>query len=111
MTEQTTAARRQLPLASAGCACCAPAAPSTVGATGNAAPAAPAASTTYQVEGMTCGHCAGRVTDALTALDDVADVRVELVAGGTSVVVVTGSADAQAVRDAVGRAGYTVLAS
>lgn len=111
MTEQTDTTRRRLPLASAasgGCACCAPAAPSTVGITEQAAPAA---STTYQVEGMTCGHCAGRVTDALTALDDVADVRVELVAGGTSGVVVTGSADAQVVRDAVGRAGYTVVAS
>ncbi|MCY1159820.1 MAG: hypothetical protein MOP51_2845 [Citricoccus sp.] len=112
MTEQTDTTRRQLPLASAaasGCACCAPATPSTDGATAQVAPSAPAPAATYRVEGMTCGHCAGRVTDAITALDGVADVRVDLAAGGTSDVVVTGPADARAVRNAVEQAGYTVV--
>lgn len=47
------------------------------------------ASQTYSVTGMTCGHCANAVTSELTALDGVSDVRVDLVAGGTSTVTVT----------------------
>ena len=43
----------------------------------------------YAVSGMTCGHCAGAVSSELKALDAVTDVRVELVAGGTSTVTVT----------------------
>ena len=45
---------------------------------------------TFQVTGMTCGHCAGAVTDELTELPGVTDVAVDLVAGGTSTVRVTG---------------------
>lgn len=44
---------------------------------------------TFAVVGMTCGHCAGAVTEELRALDGVTDVQVELVAGGTSPVTVT----------------------
>lgn len=44
---------------------------------------------TYQVTGMTCGHCASSVTTELEALDGVSDVTVDLVAGGTSTVTVT----------------------
>lgn len=44
---------------------------------------------TYNVTGMTCGHCAGAVTSELKALDGVNDVDVDLVAGGTSTVTVT----------------------
>ena len=44
---------------------------------------------TYQVTGMTCGHCASSVTTELKALDGVSDVSVDLVAGGTSTVTVT----------------------
>lgn len=43
---------------------------------------------TYSVTGMTCGHCVGAVTSELRELDGVADVSVELVAGGTSTVTV-----------------------
>lgn len=45
-------------------------------------------STTYLVDGMTCGHCAGAVTDELKQLDGVSEVSIELVAGGTSTVTV-----------------------
>jgi copper chaperone CopZ len=41
---------------------------------------------TFRVDGLTCGHCVHAVTTELTALDGVNDVRVELVAGGTSTV-------------------------
>lgn len=43
---------------------------------------------TFQVSGMTCGHCAGAVTEELEALEGVTAVEVDLVAGGTSTVTV-----------------------
>lgn len=46
----------------------------------------------YPVNGMTCGHCAGAVTDELSALPGVHDVSVDLVAGGTSNVTVVSDA-------------------
>jgi len=49
-------------------------------------------STNYPVTGMTCGHCAGAVTDELTALPSVTEVNVDLAAGGTSTVTVTSDA-------------------
>ncbi len=49
--------------------------------------------TTWQVDGMTCGHCAGAVTSELKDIEGVSDVRVELVAGGTSTVTVTSETD------------------
>ena len=106
MTPET---RQPLPMASTGCACCAPAPASDQ--TAPAAEAAPSAGTsaTYQVEGMTCGHCATSVTEALTALDGAEDVRVDLVAGGLSTVTVSGMATPEAVRTAVEEAGYTVV--
>lgn len=45
----------------------------------------------YSVTGMTCGHCSSAVTAELAALPGVKEVRVDLVAGGTSSVRVTGS--------------------
>jgi copper chaperone CopZ len=47
---------------------------------------------TYRVHGMTCDHCASAVSSELTALDGVAEVTVELNAGGTSTVIVTSAA-------------------
>lgn len=44
---------------------------------------------TYSVTGMTCGHCVSAVTSELKELDGVADVNVELDAGGASSVIVT----------------------
>ena len=44
------------------------------------------ATQSFQVDGMTCGHCAGHVTTELKAVAGVSDVRVDLVAGGTSTV-------------------------
>ena len=40
----------------------------------------------FQLPDMTCGHCAGHVTTELKAVAGVSDVRVDLVAGGTSTV-------------------------
>jgi len=66
--------------------------------------------TTFTVDGMTCGHCVHAVTTELSALDGVTDVSVELVAGGSSPVTVTSEAPLadDTVAGAVVEAGYAV---
>lgn len=66
--------------------------------------------TTFSVDGMTCGHCVQHVTEELTALPGVTDVRIDLVAGGSSPVTVESEAplDDAAVSAAVEEAGYAV---
>lgn len=44
---------------------------------------------TFQVTGMTCGHCVSAVSEEVTALDGVSEVRVDLVPGGTSTLTLT----------------------
>ncbi|MBO9568834.1 MAG: heavy-metal-associated domain-containing protein [Cellulomonas iranensis] len=68
------------------------------------------ATTTFRVDGMTCGNCVKHVTEELTALPGVTDVTVELVSGGASPVTVTSDAplDDAAVAAAVEEAGYAV---
>lgn len=109
MTPETP---QPLPMASTGCACCAPAPDSHRTAPATAETPAPAGvTTTYQVKGMTCGHCAKSVTEEITALDGVTDVHIDLVAGGTSAVTVTAARPLPAaeVRAAVEEAGYTLV--
>jgi copper chaperone len=60
---------------------------------------------TYTVTGMTCGHCANAVTEELTRLDGVRDVRVDLASGRVAVDSEQPLAD-DAVRAAVDEAGY-----
>lgn len=43
----------------------------------------------FQVDGLTCNNCVGHVTDAFNKRDEVSDVQVELVSGGTSTVNLT----------------------
>ncbi|WP_281964901.1 heavy-metal-associated domain-containing protein [Serinicoccus marinus] len=65
------------------------------------------------VSGMTCGHCVASVTEELTEVDGVLDVRVDdLVKGGDTDVFVTsdGPLDLEAARAAVEEAGYTAQA-
>ena len=64
-----------------------------------------AVTSTYTVTGMTCGHCVSAVTEELSAIDGVGDVRVDL---GSGVVTVTSDAPLsdEAVRAAVDEAGY-----
>ena len=65
---------------------------------------------TYQVTGMTCGHCVSAVTEELAALPGVRDVDVDLDAGGVSTVRVRSEAplDVAQVAAAVDEAGYTL---
>ena len=110
----TNASRTLLPMASPGCACCAPSPSSQPAAPAAVETPAPAGtSATYRVEGMTCGHCAGRVTEEITALNGVTDVHIDLVAGGTSTVTVTAEhpLSTDAVRAAIEEVGYTLTAS
>ena len=55
------------------------------------------------VEGMTCGHCAGRVSKAIADVDPAAQVQVDL---GAKKVRVTSKASPQELADAVTEAGY-----
>jgi copper ion binding protein len=62
---------------------------------------------TFTVGGMSCRHCVSSVTSAVTAIDGVTDVAVDLERG---IVAVTGSRslDAEAVATAIEAAGYEV---
>jgi copper chaperone CopZ len=64
--------------------------------------------TTYQVSGMTCGHCVRSVTGEITALPGVETVEVDL---GTGAVTVTSQQplEVDAVRAAVDEAGYELV--
>lgn len=63
---------------------------------------------TYQVEGMTCGHCVNAVRTEVSAIAGVTSVDVDLTTGKVTV-----SSDAAldigAVRNAVDEAGYTLV--
>lgn len=67
--------------------------------------------TTYQVEGMTCGHCERAVVQELMGVDGVRAVSVDLVPQGVSVVTVTGDREPsrEDVAAAVDEAGYTLV--
>ena len=62
----------------------------------------------FQVSGMTCGHCEAAVTRAVKSVDPAAKVTVERAVGRVSVESAT---DAQAVKQAIEREGYTVQAT
>ena len=64
--------------------------------------------TTYQVQGMTCGHCVSAVSAEVGALPGVSDVAVDLAAGQVSVTSEQ-PLDIDAVRAAVDEAGYELL--
>lgn len=61
--------------------------------------------TTYQVAGMTCGHCVSAVTAGLEQLDAVTDVEVALETGAVTVASTT-PIDLDDVRAAIEGAGY-----
>lgn len=65
---------------------------------------------TYSVDGMTCGHCVQHVTSEISAIPGVRDVTVELVVGGSSPVTVVSDEPLTeaAVSEAVVEAGYAL---
>lgn len=63
---------------------------------------------TYDVKGMTCGHCVSSVTNELSKLPGVSDVAVDLDTG--QVTVTSDQAlDADTVRGAVDEAGFELV--
>ncbi|MBW3614603.1 MAG: heavy-metal-associated domain-containing protein [Actinobacteria bacterium] len=63
---------------------------------------------TYQVSGMTCGHCVSAVKGELGKLDGVSDVDVDLATGTVTVTSET-ELDAATVEAAVDEAGYELV--
>lgn len=60
---------------------------------------------TFNVQGMSCGHCVGAVTQAVKSVDPGAEVKVDL-AGGK--VEVQSDQDRAAIARAIQEEGYTV---
>lgn len=64
--------------------------------------------TTVKIDGMTCGHCEGRVNTELSKLDGVSEVTVSA-AAAEAVVVSANELDAELISSAVIAAGYRVI--
>ena len=60
---------------------------------------------TYAVVGMTCNSCVNKVTNAVTDVEGILDVDVDV---STGTLEVSGHIDDAAIRDAVAQAGYKV---
>ncbi|MCP2076037.1 UNVERIFIED_ORG: copper chaperone [Pseudomonas lini] len=63
---------------------------------------------TFNVQGMSCGHCVKAITQAVRAKDPAADVQVDL---GAKTVQVQSSLPADAVLEAIKEEGYEVSAA
>jgi copper chaperone len=64
--------------------------------------------TTYKVPDMTCGHCAGVVTETLKSLDPAAEINVEVMKKEISV---KSTASADKILAALADAGYPAKAA
>jgi copper chaperone len=80
-----------------GCACCRPteSIPSSRVRGADQRNELSMTTSSYQVTGMTCGHCVNAVSSELQGLDGVQDVTVDLNADGASTVTVTSAAPVQ----------------
>lgn len=65
--------------------------------------------TILNVEGMSCNHCVKAVTDALTALDGVSGVDVDLAGKKVMVDYEEDKVSLESMRDAIEEEGYDVL--
>jgi copper chaperone CopZ len=61
---------------------------------------------TYTVAGMTCNGCVNKVTNAVTGVDGVEDIDVDVSTGTLEVI---GNADDAAIRAAVAEVGYSIV--
>lgn len=61
----------------------------------------------FQVQGMTCGHCVGAVTQAVKSVDEAAEVKVDLATGRVEV---QSQGDRAAIARAIEEEGYRVAA-
>lgn len=62
---------------------------------------------TFQVQGMTCGHCERAVTEAVKQVDPQAEVKIDR---STGTVDVQSSAERAALAHAIAEEGYAVAA-
>ena len=63
--------------------------------------------TTFQVTGMTCGHCQRAVTEEISGIPGIQGVTVDLATGSVTVTAAQ-PVDRTDVTHAVGEAGYTL---
>lgn len=63
--------------------------------------------TTFQVQGMTCGHCERAVTQAVQQVDPGAQVHIDRTSGKVDV---DSNAPREALAAAIAEEGYTVAA-
>lgn len=107
MCTTNTTSRNDLGLTDASCAC-----GTHDHAQGGATSANIGLTSTFEVSGMTCGHCVKSVTEELSQLEGATKVDVALVPGGVSQVTVSsvGGLDPAAVAAAVDKAGYVLVA-
>jgi copper chaperone len=61
---------------------------------------------TFKVSDMTCGHCAGAITRAISAVDKGARLEIDT---PRQLVRVSGAASAELLAQAINGAGYTAL--
>jgi copper chaperone len=61
----------------------------------------------FQVQGMSCGHCVGAVTQAVKSVDPQAEVKVDLASGKVEV---QSQQDHAAIVRAIEEEGYKVAA-
>ena len=59
-----------------------------------------------KIKGMSCQHCVGAVTKALSALPGISNVKVDLAKGEASY---EGSIDMEAVKTAISKIGFEVV--
>ena len=62
---------------------------------------------TFDVQGMTCGHCEKAVTQAVKTLDPLAEVKIDRLAGKVEVQT---TQSREAVAKAIAEEGYAVTA-
>ncbi|HEX8214730.1 MAG TPA: heavy-metal-associated domain-containing protein [Allosphingosinicella sp.] len=61
----------------------------------------------FNVPGMTCGHCARTITNAVREIDPAAEVDIDL---ASRTVAVTSAAQPERLKTAIENAGYDVTA-
>ena len=71
-------------------------------------PTATLTTAVYPIEGLSCGHCVARATEALKAVAGVSSVTISLEAGEASVTYDAEHCTPEALRAAVEAAGYTL---
>lgn len=63
---------------------------------------------TYEITGMSCGHCEGAVSAEVSAISGVTDVQA-VASTGRMTVTASGPLDDAAVREAVDEAGFELV--